>query len=274
MAVNCKLLNNKLDITYDGEFEHRSRYTKKLAELCVEKYNINYDFEFTVHTHDHESPEPNAYSFCTINKKYDECFPSFMFMGWPSSGCEDYEKTRTSFTTTQPLSEHIGWRGITSSNVRQSFLDLFKHNKNIFDIDVIHWAEKSPHFPFAMSDTGYKKTKNLLSYQDMINKWKYLIDIEGNGFSGRLPMLLNTCRIVFIVDRPWHEFWYDKLEPWVNHIPVKRDLSDLEENYHRIQNDLRLQNFIRHQQKQLANTYLTRDYALKHIKSIIERNKI
>ena len=75
MAVHCKLLNNKLDITYDSEFEHRSRDTQKLVELCVEKYNITDNFEFTVHTHDHEPHVPNTYSYCTINKKYDACFP-------------------------------------------------------------------------------------------------------------------------------------------------------------------------------------------------------
>jgi len=55
----------------------------------------------------------------------------------------------------------------------------------------------------------------------------FLIDIEGNGYSGRLKYLLWSHRPLLIVERNQHEYFFDYLEQWVHYIPVNNDLSDL-----------------------------------------------
>jgi len=61
----------------------------------------------------------------------------------------------------------------------------------------------------------------------MIRKYKYLLDIGGNGYSGRLKFLLFSNRPVFIVERNYIEYWHNQLIPYVHYIPVREDLSDL-----------------------------------------------
>lgn len=68
--------------------------------------------------------------------------------------------------------------------------------------------------------------KKYVSLQDH-SKYKYLIDIEGWGHSGRLKLLLCTRRPVFVLDRPFWDWATYDLQPWVHYIPVARDSSDL-----------------------------------------------
>jgi len=69
---------------------------------------------------------------------------------------------------------------------------------------------------------------NYLSLPDLM-KYKYLIDIGGNGYSGRLKFLLFSKRPLLIVDRNYIEYFHDDLVPYLHYIPVKMDLSDLDE---------------------------------------------
>lgn len=66
-----------------------------------------------------------------------------------------------------------------------------------------------------------------LSLADQTRRYGYLLDIQGKGYSSRLKLLLHTGRPVFVVQRPWREFYMSALEPLKHYIPVKEDLSDL-----------------------------------------------
>lgn len=62
-------------------------------------------------------------------------------------------------------------------------------------------------------------------------KYKYLIDTRGNGWSGRLQTLLQLGRVVFIADRPFREWYFNRLIPMKHFVPVAEDMSDLIEKY-------------------------------------------
>ncbi|KAK3726120.1 hypothetical protein LTR37_000268 [Vermiconidia calcicola] len=50
-------------------------------------------------------------------------------------------------------------------------------------------------------------------------KWRYLLDMDGNAFSGRFYAFLKSKSLVFkmAVFREWHQDW---LKPWVHYIPL------------------------------------------------------
>ena len=58
-------------------------------------------------------------------------------------------------------------------------------------------------------------------------RYRYLIDLEGAGYSGWLKLLLFAGRPLFIQTRWRREFFFDGLVPFKHYIPVKQDLSDL-----------------------------------------------
>jgi hypothetical protein len=97
------------------------------------------------------------------------------------------------------------------------------------------------------------------------------MDIEGNGYSGRLKHLLWSHRPLLIVDRPYKEFFFEFLKEWEHYIPVKRDLSDLVEKTQWCFNhyDKALQ--IAENAYHFSKKYLTRDACYDKWNNIISK---
>jgi len=73
-----------------------------------------------------------------------------------------------------------------------------------------------------------KKSTNYMSFNELL-KYRFLLDIGGNGYSGRLKYLMFSRRPLLIVERQYVEFCHEELKPYEHFIPVKKDLSDLVE---------------------------------------------
>lgn len=57
-------------------------------------------------------------------------------------------------------------------------------------------------------------------------KYKYLLDVDGNGWSARFRRLLSQDAVVF-KNTLYPEWYLDRVEPWVHYVPVKVDYEDL-----------------------------------------------
>lgn len=57
-------------------------------------------------------------------------------------------------------------------------------------------------------------------------RYKYVFDIDGNGWSGRFKRLITTNALVFKATI-YPEWFHDRVEPWVHYVPVQLDLTDL-----------------------------------------------
>ncbi|WVW82295.1 hypothetical protein I302_104301 [Kwoniella bestiolae CBS 10118] len=58
------------------------------------------------------------------------------------------------------------------------------------------------------------------------NQYKYLLDIDGNGWSARFKRLMSTNSAV-LKSTIFPEWYTDRIQPWVHYIPIKADLTDL-----------------------------------------------
>ena len=59
--------------------------------------------------------------------------------------------------------------------------------------------------------------------------YRYVIDLDGDGCSGRLGKLLTSGAVVL---KPWaagYPFYYRALHKWEHYVPLRPDLSDLPE---------------------------------------------
>lgn len=70
-------------------------------------------------------------------------------------------------------------------------------------------------------------SKGRVELSDLIADYAYLLDIGGNGYSGRLKYLMWSNRPILYVDREYVEYFNEHLKPYVHYIPVKQDLTDL-----------------------------------------------
>jgi hypothetical protein len=260
----------------------------EMVQSVIKKHDIREDFRLNVRVADgpwememytNYSPDPPAkelsnrlpetyYSFCVYNERYHKAFPDFMYVGQKETGNLNYTETVNAFIDTPPATNKIGWIGAANNGSGK----IPPRTKYIRDI--------CPKYPDTVEGidlylplwdiNGWKSCNARMSYQDQINRWKYLLDMEGFGWSARLKVLLSSPRIVFMVDRPYQEWFFEYLEPWKHYVPVKRDLSDIKENYDKIESDVILQEHIKKNQREFAKKYLTREAAENRIYEIIK----
>ncbi|MBR1450377.1 MAG: hypothetical protein IJ591_01535 [Lachnospiraceae bacterium] len=109
----------------------------------------------------------------------------------------------------------IAWRGTIASNDERKWLDQLasKHPDKLL-VEDPSWEANQVYFPMTE-----------------LAKFKYTLDIRGYGWTDRIKVLMQLGRPVFIVDRPYSEWYFDKLVPMEHFVPVKEDLSDLIERY-------------------------------------------
>ena len=111
-----------------------------------------------------------------------------------------------------------------------------------------------------------------MSMKKQVEIFKYLIDMEGVGYSPRLKLQFFSFRPLFIVDRPWQEFFFEHLKPWIHYVPVSRDLSDLLDNLHRVRSDAALQNTLIENMCDFAQIHLTKANALQIYSNIFKKH--
>ena len=270
-VVYAEKINGQLILGEIGPgFENRNSSILTLIKLTDEKYNLP-DFKIMyVHTGDHEHSEfIGCYYFCYGGKK-KECFPDFNFFNWKNVGVFDYKETVNEIRNNIDLSKYeemkVGWIGALNGgwHKRRVLYRLGQENPDILDIiNIGGWDQKKDMPHLIPSSCKYH------SYVDLGQKYTILLDIEGGGYSGRLKYLFHTGRPVIVVDRVPKEFFYPFMKPWEHYIPVKNDLSDLLEKTRWIINNYSEAYEIGLNGKDFAEKYLTRDYALEHIKNLI-----
>lgn len=263
--------NRKFKIYHGSDiFESRGIILEKMIKEAAQSQDIDQDYRFLINTGDipiqNNIDGVRCYSFSTNTKNYDQCCPCYVFHSWPEVGIDNYSRITSSFIDSEPESSKVGWIGSPMSLSRKIFNAYY--SDTYFSQSLINeWNRSGP-------KQLHIQTKTYLTFQQQIDKWKYLIDFEGVGYSGRTKILLNSPRIVFFVDRTYQEFWQKKLIPWKHYVPVKRDLSDLEANYSKIENDKNLQEYIKKEQKQFCKENLLYEHSILLLQKIIKENII
>ena len=57
-------------------------------------------------------------------------------------------------------------------------------------------------------------------------QYKYLLDVDGNGWSARFRRLMSMDAVVF-KSTIYPEWWLERIEPWLHYVPVQLDYSDV-----------------------------------------------
>ncbi|GAA5987354.1 hypothetical protein JCM5350_005637 [Sporobolomyces pararoseus] len=58
------------------------------------------------------------------------------------------------------------------------------------------------------------------------NEYKYVIDVDGNGWSGRFHRLMSTNSLV-LKSTIFPEWYSDMIQPWLHYVPISTDYKDL-----------------------------------------------
>jgi hypothetical protein len=231
---------------------------------CIEESNKKYnwpDFKpMKIYTSDYEK-NINDYTYSKKNSTY-RTVPDFIFKNWSWVGIPEYDifvKEIYAAGLTKPKLDKAGWMGSENHIVRTNMYNIGLQNKHDLEVKFMLWKNKPTH----------REPSDYISFPDLVKKYSILIDVEGNGYSGRLKHLLWSNRPVILIDRLHKEFFYDNLKPWEHYIPVKRDLSDLIEKIKWCKNNKKDAYKIAQNAYIFCNKYLTRDYVYRRWDEII-----
>ena len=207
---------------------------QQLLNMCSIKYsnenikNINYYPCDNDRANENENQK--FYSVCYNKhnknlKKY--CGPDFFFYNWPSANINSFEETKNQIileSRKKPTIDKVGWYGniysplnnVIEYHTRPLLKKIGDENCELYDIKHV----------LPQNNVLNNNNLNYISLPELI-KYKYLIDIGGNGWSGRLKWLLFSKRPLLLVDRNYIDYFYEDLIPYTHYIPVNMDLSNL-----------------------------------------------
>ena len=174
----------------------------ELFNKCAIKYNNN-DIRKMKYNHNDRGTEQNKeykqnkeYSMCynkndKNSKKY--CGPDWTFYHWSSANMTSFEETKNEIikaSQDEPVINKVGWVGniysplpdVIEYKTRPLLIKIGQEHADIFEFS---------HVPSASINLEIRNQKYVTLIDLM--KYKYLIDIGGNGYSGRLKLLLSKC---------------------------------------------------------------------------------
>lgn len=245
---------DKIEINDFGGYQSRNPSTIKIMKEPLSR--IKKDLQFFVNTGDKNEYKKNTLYYSSFGDDFSKTCPDFIYDCWKEAGIQDYEEKKISMYEAGKESykiNKIGWIGSITSNKRKEVHE-FSRNTDFLDIKITHFQKKGQQYI----------ANNFLTLEQQVKEWKYLLDIEGNGYSGRLKLLIGSQRPVFLVDRIYKEFYHQFMKPWVHYIPVKNDLSDFKENFDIVEKDLKLYERIVLESTKFSTQFLTREFAKQY----------
>lgn len=247
-------------------YETRNESTAKLIAQADARYGFK-DFDWViVNTGDRDIGKAHAglrvLSYSASGDDYSHVCPDWTFDSWTQVQIGDYDETAAEISEagdSAPTTDLLGWRGAITHPNRYHLLRFTDRGR--FDVEEIQWDRSDPN---NLTCTNY------VSLVEGVRKWRYLIDVEGNGFSARVKPFLFSKRVLFLQERPFKEWYYPKLIPWEHYVPVNWDLSDLDEKLDVVRSSPRLEDEIRMGAHDFAQKNLKRRNALERWRDVVE----
>jgi hypothetical protein len=258
-----------------GGYQSRHEHTLSVMHDAIARYAselIGWTFDFYIYTGD--NPEraaplgPDipvlAYSTTGCSAANVKAIPDHIYGGWPEAGINSYAESTAAIAQAglpAPTIDKIFWIGCVATHPsRQTLLDIGAQHP-----DDMHFVGMDWHATY----TGRKQdTTKFVSLPDHC-KYSMLIDIRGNGYSGRLKMLMHANRPVFIVKSPFSEFFHPGLRPYENYIPVRADMADLADLVAEVKSDPGAIACLSAGATDFAKNYLTYDAALQRWRDVL-----
>ncbi len=149
-----------------------------------------------------------------------------------------YRQTRLAFGTAPAWSERIPagfWRGATTGRFaddwrtlpRIALCRLSRMHSGILDAAFNKVVQVSSEAGAELVQAGLVRDTIPV---ERFAEWKYHIDIDGNSSSwpGLFQKLLTGSPVLKIASSwNWRQWYYDRLVPWQNFVPVDEDMADL-----------------------------------------------
>jgi len=159
----------------------------------------------------HLLPYP-VVSYCTSANHLDWAIPDFIFEGWPEAGISSYRDLyerfeSVNFAQWEHRLPYLYWSGTATNMLRAACIEQYHHDPRV----SLHLIRGSNN----LTKSEVPRPKGYAPF-DAVSHFKYLLDLPGNGYSGRAKLLLLTGG--FLIRLPHQD---GLLEYWESSCPVQ-----------------------------------------------------
>jgi len=207
-----------------------------------------------------------VFAFSTIEELKHKIIPipDFIYTGWPEVGIASWEETvaECQIKADKPYDfEQCFWIGNPKTHTsRDILLQLSRDNPKLLKAIDMAWLN---------NEVGIRNAASQHVTIPDHAAYKSLIDVRGVGYSGRIKLLMQLKRPLFIVERPQIEFFYHYMVPFKHFIPVKGDMSDLIEKLQWLSDNNEEYKRIVDEGSVFAKKYLSKEFALEYLQNVI-----
>jgi hypothetical protein len=258
--IHCSLRRERLHAVYRKPWKIRHiQSTGIIAEAVALLGAVSLPpFYFNTADKPNSQSRPiTVFANCSVDGYADVAAPDFVFEGWPEARFENFDAKAASLagaSACKPLYDRAFWTGRCDNAVRGRLVGL-----SLGQPDKIEAVDALTHYD-PKTDLYTDRFKTM---EEQVAEYRYMIDVEGFGYSGRLKLLLHAARALLLVDRPYREYFFDDIEPFRHYVPVKRDLTDLLDRIDWLRSNPKLEAEIVRETQQFARTRLTRKAAVE-----------
>jgi len=225
--IYCKLNRGRLHVVFDDPWKVRHIQVAVLIAKAVALLGLRTLPPFFVNTGDkpgQRAPRSiTKFAACSVDGYAEVAAPDFIFQGWPEAGFEDYDAKTAALagaSGSSPRDDRAGWVGRCDNQPRADLLaTALRCPQAVEVVDTVA----------AYNVRTQSYLRPLIPMEEQASRYRFLIDVEGFGYSGRLKLLLHAGRVVLLLDRPHREFFMGAMEPFRHYVPVARNASDLVE---------------------------------------------
>ncbi len=229
-AILIQVKDNKIKFIEKRGYESRNQSVIDLLMKAIKHKSIN-NVIFLIFTNDFIKDKnlescPFLFSFCK-NHNYNSVyyFPNFNFNHWKEANIDYYYaiyfrlKNKSINKYWDDKDDIIFWSGANTNIIRKKIYDAVNNLKTNNSSFLINLLEKNDNRP--------KKYYTILEH----TKYKYLLNLNGYSYGGRLNYLFMTGSCVIILknrdkNNIWNEFFYEYFIPGVDYIEVEYNDND------------------------------------------------
>jgi hypothetical protein len=122
----------------------------------------------------------------------------------------------------QPIRLQMVYRAMNQSFVLSN-RDI-KYNTSVALLDI---AYNPGIHQFYKRNMPYLKVREKISPMSNFQRYKAILDVDGNSWSERFAKLLCMNSVVVKVEPEFVDYFWHQIKPWVHYVPIKQDSSDL-----------------------------------------------
>jgi hypothetical protein len=244
-------------------YNDRAESMKQMIKDTLNIHKVN-DVDLIINITDNPFNNPFFLSFSSTTNANITTIPNFSFYSWDYPKIDNFfdikKNILESVISWESKEDKIMWSGLNSNIIRERFNEYTKNNTR-YEFNLIE--------SYITDNKFYKLTDH--------TKYKYLLDFEGTGYSGRFPYLALTGSCVILLEnidpnRDYKLYYSKYFVEDVHYLKVRYSSEDSIESIHNnIINKLTLHDCkkIGISCKELATSIFTLDNILLYMADIL-----